>query len=104
MLNTNPTSSPPHKSESATTWRNVASTLALILLAPAIALFISAFIIQSYQVDGESMEKTLRNNDRLIINKLPRTWAKISGHSFIPTRGDIIIFTQGFRNFADCQT
>ena len=40
------------------------------------------------------METTLNNNDRLIINKLPRTWAKITGHAFVPKRSDIIIFTK----------
>ncbi|HLB66195.1 MAG TPA: signal peptidase I [Candidatus Saccharimonadales bacterium] len=70
------------------------STAIILLLAPAVAFFLITFVFQSYQVDGPSMETTLNNNDRLIINKLPRTWAKITGHAFVPKRSDIIIFTK----------
>ncbi len=51
-------------------------------------------MVQSYQVDGESMETTLQNNDRLIVDKLPRTLARITHHAYIPARGNIIIFNQ----------
>jgi signal peptidase I len=40
------------------------------------------------------MENTLQNNDKLIIWKVPRTWASITGHPYIPNRGDIIVFTE----------
>jgi signal peptidase I len=75
-------------------WRSVASTLLLLLIAPLIALAIAAFVIQSYQVDGESMETTLQNHDRLIVDKVPRTIARLTHHNYIPHRGDIIIFNQ----------
>ncbi len=75
-------------------WRSTLNTVMLILLAPAIALFISAFVLQSYQVDGQSMETTLQDGDRLIVNKLPRSLARITGHPYTPRRGDIIIFNQ----------
>ncbi len=79
------------KHESA---RSVLSTLAILLIAPIVAVVMTAFVFQSYQVDGQSMESTLHNNDRLIVWKLPRTWSKITGHSYVPKRGDIIVFTQ----------
>ncbi len=66
----------------------------MLLLAPLIAVFLTVFVFQSYQVDGPSMQETLHNNDRLIVWKLPRTWAKITGHQYVPKRGDIIIFSQ----------
>lgn len=75
-------------------WKSVFSTVLLFLLAPVIALTIAAFVIQSYQVDGESMENTLQDQDRLIVDKLPRTWARITNNDYIPNRGDIIIFNQ----------
>ena len=75
-------------------WRSVISTILLFLLAPIIALGIAAFVIQSYQVDGESMETTLQNSDRLIVDKLPRTLARITHHDYIPARGNIVIFNQ----------
>jgi len=75
-------------------WRSATSTILLFLMAPIIALGIAAFVIQSYQVDGESMETTLQNNDRLIVDKLPRTLARITHHDYIPARGNIVIFNQ----------
>ena len=87
-------SKPPAPSRPGGNWASVASTLMLFLLAPAVALGIAAFVIQSYQVDGESMETTLDNNDRLIVDKLPRTWARITHHDYIPQRGNIIIFNE----------
>lgn len=56
------------------------------------ALFINTFVFQSYEVDGSSMEPTLHNKDRLIIWKLPRTWARITGNDYTPKRGDIVVF------------
>jgi signal peptidase I len=75
-------------------WRNVASTISILLIAPLVALFLTAFVFQSYQVDGPSMETTLYNSDRLLVWKVPRTWARITGHNYIPKRGDVIIFTE----------
>lgn len=39
------------------------------------------------------METTLHNNDRLIVWKVPKTWARVTGNVYIPNRGDVIIFT-----------
>jgi len=74
--------------------KNVISTIAILVIAPLIALCLTAFVFQSYEVDGPSMETTLQNHDRLIVIKMPRTWAKITGHAYIPHRTDIIIFTK----------
>jgi len=38
------------------------------------------------------MATTLQNGDRLVVNKLPKTIANISGNAYIPKRGDIIVF------------
>ncbi len=74
--------------------RGVLSTVALFGSAFLIAILLNTFVIQSYQVDGQSMEPTLQNNDRLIVNKVPRTVSRIDGHQYVPKRGDIIIFNQ----------
>lgn len=74
--------------------RSILSTVAILLLAPIIAIFLTAFVFQSYQVDGQSMETTLQNNDRLIVWKMARTWSRITGHPYIPNRGDVIIFNE----------
>lgn len=40
------------------------------------------------------MKQTLQDKDHLIVWKLPRTWARITGHQYVPKRGDIMIFTE----------
>jgi signal peptidase I len=75
-------------------WREFFSTVAILAGALLVALLIITFVFRSYQVDGPSMEATLQNDDKLIIWKVPRTWARVTGHDYIPDRGDIIVFTQ----------
>jgi signal peptidase I len=72
----------------------ILSTVGILLLAPIIAVLLTLFVFQSYQVDGPSMEPTLQNNDRLIVWKLSRTWSRITGHQYVPNRGDIIILNE----------
>lgn len=72
--------------------KGVMSTIILLLLAPLIAIFLTMFVFQSYEVDGPSMQTTLNDNDRLVVWKLPRTWASVTRHDYIPARGDVIIF------------
>lgn len=57
-----------------------------------LATLINLFVFQSYYVDGTSMNPTLDPNERLIINKMPRTWAKVTRSHYIPKRGEIIVF------------
>ncbi|MBI2008850.1 signal peptidase I [Candidatus Saccharibacteria bacterium] len=79
--------------------KEVISTLSIIAAAVVLAFGLTKFVIQSYQVEGSSMETTLQNNDRLIVNKIPRTLARLGGQAYIPHRGDIIIFNQEGLNF-----
>lgn len=73
--------------------------LAIFFIFIITATFKPAFLVQSYQVDGQSMFPTLQNNDRLIVNKLPLTVAKLTKHPYLPSRGDIIIFNQSGLDF-----
>lgn len=74
--------------------QGIGSTIGLFVSAFLLAVLLNTFVIQSYQVDGVSMEPTLQNSDRLIVDKIPRTIARIDGHQYVPNRGDIIIFNQ----------
>jgi len=74
--------------------RNIISTISLFLAAPLFALFLILFVIQSYEVDGPSMENTLQDKDLLIVDKSSKTWSRITGNPYIPERGEIIIFTK----------
>lgn len=71
---------------------SILSTLAILIAAPIIAIFLTTFVFQSYEVDGPSMETTLENHDRLIVLKVPKTVSQLLGKDYIPARNDIIIF------------
>ena len=55
-------------------------------------LFINAFIFRSFNVEGPSMENTLFTGDRLIVNRLPVTFAQLQNKSYVPERGQVIVF------------
>jgi signal peptidase I len=88
------TSSEPAKEKKVSGLREILSFLGIIVLALAFAFLIITYVFRSYSVDGPSMEPTLQNNDKLIVWKLPRTWAMITGHQYVPKRGDIIVFNE----------
>lgn len=94
----NPTPHTPHHKRHVDREKitSVISTILIIIAAPVIALMINAFIFQSYEVDGSSMEPTLQNTNRLIVDKIPKTWARIRGKEYLPNRHDIIIFKKPF--------
>jgi signal peptidase I len=75
-------------------WRSALSTIAILIAAPLIALFLTAFVFQSYEVDGPSMETTLQNRDRLIVWKVPRTISRIIKKDYAPARGDVVVFVK----------
>lgn len=91
--NPQPASAEPSNQPSSP-WREVFSTGGILITALLVALFIIGFIFRSYQVDGPSMETTLENADKLIIWKVPRSWARITRHAYIPKRGDIVVFNE----------
>lgn len=72
--------------------REVISTLGILLAAPILAILLTIFVFQSYEVDGPSMETTLQDNDRLIVNKIGKTWSNISAGDYIPDRYSIVVF------------
>jgi signal peptidase I len=100
-LQTSPTPATPHsftgqqeppKPPRREGWKSAFSTILILIIAPLIALFLTAYVFQSYEVDGQSMEATLQNRDRLIVWKVPRTIARVTGHDFVPGRGAVVIF------------
>lgn len=69
--------------------------LGLIVFAICVfagTIFINSFIFRSFNVEGPSMEKTLYTGDRLIVNRLPVTWAQLQNKSYVPERGQVIVF------------
>lgn len=55
-------------------------------------LFINTFVFRSFNVVGPSMETTMYTGDRLIVNRLPVTWAQIQNKEYVPKRGQVIVF------------
>lgn len=55
-------------------------------------LLINSFVFRSFSVIGPSMESTLYTNDRLIVNRVPVTIAQLENKTYIPDRGQIIVF------------
>jgi len=75
-------------------WRDFLGFVGILAIAGMLALFLITFVFRSYAVDGPSMESTLQHQDKLIIWKIPRTLAKITGKQYVPNRGDVIIFSE----------
>lgn len=89
---TNPVTDKKANPKAKRKFNGALATIGLIVLAVGTAILLTAFVFQSYEVDGQSMETTLQNNDRLIVLKIERTWARITGHDYVPNRGDVVIF------------
>lgn len=56
---------------------------------------INTYFYRSYNVIGRSMENTLIENDRMIVNRFAVSWSHFLGKEYIPERGQIIVFTNG---------
>ena len=55
-------------------------------------IFINTFVFRSFNVEGPSMETTMYTGDRLIVNRLPVSWAQVRNVDYIPERGQVIVF------------
>lgn len=86
-----PTTPPPKKGEGL---KSVLSTVLILVAAPLIAIALTAFVFQSYEVDGPSMESTLQNRDRLIVIKAGKTFSRIFNTDYYPDRGEVIVFVK----------
>lgn len=84
--------------------KEVLSIVGVIVTALVLASLFITFVFQTYQVSGVSMQQTLHNGDHLLVWKLPRTWARLTGHSYVPKRGDIIILNEPAEDLSACGT
>lgn len=55
-------------------------------------LFLNTYIYRSYNVVGISMENTLHDSDRVVVNRAAVSWAHFLGQEYVPERGQIIVF------------
>ena len=68
------------------------SFVLFVVLVVVGTMLINTFVFRSFSVVGPSMEKTLYTGDRLIVNRLPVTLANLQNKSYVPERGQIIVF------------
>lgn len=74
--------------------REVLDFIKLVVWFLIIFLGLRSFVIEGYEVQGESMEPTLSNNERILVLKLPHQlsqWSLFSGIDAIEP-GDIVVF------------
>lgn len=72
--------------------------LSLAIFVAAIILgtiWLNTYVFRSYNVVGSSMAETLHNDDRVIVNRLPVTWAHFLGKEYVPKRGQVVVFVNG---------
>jgi len=72
--------------------KDVLSISAFIAAVLVGTLLINTFVFRSFSVIGPSMETTLYTNDRLVVNRLPVTWAQLQNKTYVPDRGQVIVF------------
>lgn len=74
-------------------WVKDAAGLFVFGLAVLIGtILINTYVFRSFNVEGPSMETTMYTGDRLIVNRLPVTWAQLQNKKYVPERGQIIVF------------
>ena len=69
--------------------------LSLVIFVIGVAIgtvLLNAFVFQTFNVEGASMETTMYTGDRLIVNRLPVTMSKLQNKNYTPKRGQIIVF------------
>ena len=64
--------------------------LVVVVIALGAAMFVRVWILQQYYISGPSMEPTLQQNNRVLVNKLSYRFGE-------PERGDIIVFDRQTR-------
>ncbi len=72
--------------------KDILGVVGFIVLVILGTIFINAFVFRSFNVNGPSMQTTLYTSDRLIVNKIPLTWDNLWHKTYIPPRGQVIVF------------
>ncbi len=76
-------------------WASVRELPVLIILALGLALLIKTFLVQAFYIPSPSMEPTLTNGDRVLVDKLSYDFGE-------PSTGDVIVFRNpGFADEPD---
>jgi signal peptidase I len=79
-------------------FKDALNILIFIICVLVGTLLINTFVFRSFNVLGPSMETTMYTGDRLIVNRLPVTWSQLQNKTYIPERGQIIVFKNPLYN------
>lgn len=66
--------------------------IVFIILVFVGTILVNTYVFRSFAVSGHSMDYTLADQDRLIVNRIPITQAQLANKSYMPNRGEIIVF------------
>lgn len=72
--------------------KDILGILGFVIAVVIGAALINQFLFRSFSVSGPSMEPTLHTGDRLIVNRIPVSFSALQGQSYVPKRGQIIVF------------
>ncbi|MDO4752818.1 MAG: signal peptidase I [Candidatus Saccharibacteria bacterium] len=72
--------------------KDVLSLAGFVIAIVLCTIFLNTYIYRSYNVVGSSMENTLKNDDRVVVNRAAVSWAHFMGQEYVPERGQIIVF------------
>ena len=75
--------------------KDILSLICFVIAIIIGTIILNSYVFRSYNVVGVSMENTLHNNDRVIVNRLPVSIAHFKGEEYVPERGQVIVFVNG---------
>ena len=73
-------------------FKDIVSLIGFVAAIVAGTMLLTTYVYRSYNVVGGSMENTLFQDDRVIVNRLAVSWAHFQGQEYVPERGQIIVF------------
>ena len=73
-------------------FKDILSLAFFVVAIVLCTIFLNTYIYRSYNVVGSSMENTLQNDDRVVVNRAAVSWAHFLGQEYVPERGQIIVF------------
>ena len=72
--------------------KDILSLAGFVVAIVLCTMFLNTYVYRSYNVVGASMENTLKNDDRVVVNRAAVSWAHFLGQDYVPERGQIVVF------------
>lgn len=80
--------------------KDILSLAIFILIVVLGTMFLNTYVYRSYNVVGGSMESTLQDSDRVLVNRLAVSWSHFLSNDYVPERGQIIVFANEDKELA----